>query len=318
MRTGSPHPVLSVDRLTRRFGTRVAVDGVSFRIDAGESVGLLGPNGAGKTTTVGLICGLLRPTSGEVRISGRCVANDADLLKSTLGLVPQELALIEPLTARANLELCGALYGLRGHALAVAIDEALAFVGLADRALDCAATFSGGMKRRLNIAAALLHKPTLLFLDEPTVGVDPQSRNAIFENVEALRRRGTTIIYTTHYMEEVERLCDRVIIMDQGKVIADDTLAGLRARAVAGTDLVLDLEVLPDGLTTTVGGLPGVHRVEVAGNQLRVRVDTVDAGLSVLLSELGRNGARILHVESARPSLESIFLQWTGRSLRDG
>ena len=318
MSTPARDPILAVDGLTRRFGTRVAVDGVSFRIGAGESVGLLGPNGAGKTTTVGLICGLLRPTAGEVRIAGRSVVNDADPLKSTIGLVPQELALMEPLTARANLELCGALYGLHGRPLAQAIDEALAFVGLSDRAKDRAATFSGGMKRRLNIAAALLHKPTLLFLDEPTVGVDPQSRNAIFENVEALRRQGTTIIYTTHYMEEVERLCDRVIIMDQGRVIADDTLAGLRTRAVAGTDLVFDLEVVPEGLVANLGGLPGVHSAEVIGNQLRVRVDAVDVGLSVVLPELMRREARILHVGSARPSLESIFLQLTGRSLRDG
>jgi len=223
--------MLEVQNLRKSFGTLVAVDGVSFKALPGRLTGLLGPNGAGKTTTVSMIAGLIAPELGEVRVGGKVLSGDTDPVKRKIGLVPQDLALYDELSARENLKYFGALYGLSGSGLEQAMASVLTLVGLADRAKDRVKTFSGGMKRRLNLAAGLLHDPDILLLDEPTVGVDPQSRNAIFENLEELKRRGKALLYTTHYMEEVERLADRVIIIDNGKVVADDTLAGLRASA---------------------------------------------------------------------------------------
>lgn len=239
-------------------------------------------------------------------------------MKAKVGLVPQELALIELLSARENLLLCGALYGMRGAALQEAIASALGFVGLADRAADRFATFSGGMKRRINLAAALLHDPEILFLDEPTVGVDPQSRNAIFDNVEALRRRGKTIVYTTHYMEEVERLCDRVIILDQGKVVADDSLTRLRSRVGTATDLRIDLDGPAESLVPVLREVAGVLGVRAAGTEIHIQVESVAAGLEAILPLIRREGLACRNVDSHRPSLEHIFLQLTGRNLRDG
>jgi ABC-2 type transport system ATP-binding protein len=222
--------ILDVQHLRKSFGPLVAVDDVSFSVEAGKLLGLLGPNGAGKTTTVSMISGLVSPERGQVLVAGQRLRGDTDPAKRRIGLVPQDLALYEELTALANLRFFGALYGLSGAALDRAIRSALELVGLADRAKDLVKTFSGGMKRRLNLAAGLLHDPDILLLDEPTVGVDPQSRNAIFDNLEELKRRGKALLYTTHYMEEVERLADRIVIVDRGTVIADDTLAGLQAR----------------------------------------------------------------------------------------
>ena len=228
--------MLVIRNLKKTFGTLVAVNNVSFALDRGQLLGLLGPNGAGKTTTVSMIAGMVTPDAGDVLIDGARLSGDTDPKKQKIGLVPQDLALYDELSARNNLRFFGALYGLAGKALDTAIAAALELVGLADRDRDRVKTYSGGMKRRLNLAAGLLHDPDILLLDEPTVGVDPQSRNAIFENLEVLKQRGKALLYTTHYMEEVERLADRVVVMDHGKVIADDTLAGLRAQVpvVAG------------------------------------------------------------------------------------
>jgi len=225
--------VLVVRNLRKSFGSLVAVDDVSFSIESGQLLGLLGPNGAGKTTTVSMLTGLLVPDRGEVLIAGHRLGGDTDPAKRRIGLVPQDLALYDELTARDNLNFFGALYGLSGGALDAAITSALELVELADRARDRVKTFSGGMKRRLNLAAGLLHDPDILLLDEPTVGVDPQSRNAIFDNLETLKRRGKALLYTTHYMEEAERLADRIVVVDHGSVIADDTLAGLTGRVAA-------------------------------------------------------------------------------------
>jgi ABC-2 type transport system ATP-binding protein len=222
--------MLTIQHLRKSFGTLVAVDNVSFTLARGQLVGLLGPNGAGKTTTVSMIAGLVTPEKGEVLIDGARLSGDTDPKKLRIGLVPQDLALYDELSARSNLRFFGALYGLAGKALDKAIAAAVELVGLADRLNDRVATYSGGMKRRLNLAAGLLHDPDILLLDEPTVGVDPQSRNAIFDNLEVLKSRGKALLYTTHYMEEVERLADRIVVMDHGKVIADDTLDGLQSR----------------------------------------------------------------------------------------
>ena len=227
--------MLEIRNLRKSFGSLVAVHDVSFSLRQGQILGLLGPNGAGKTTTVSMAAGLLTPDRGDVLVAGHRLAGDTDPAKRRIGLVPQDLALYDELSARDNLRFFGALYSLRGRALEDAIARALSLVGLEDRARDVVKTFSGGMKRRLNLAAGLLHDPDILLLDEPTVGVDPQSRNAIFDNLEALKARGKALLYTTHYMEEVERLADRIVIVDHGSVIADDTLAGLQSRvATAG------------------------------------------------------------------------------------
>jgi len=235
--------VLELKSLRKTFGDLLAVDNVSFMLERGQLMGLLGPNGAGKTTTVSLITGLMTPDAGEVHVSGRRLTGDTDPLKRRIGLVPQDLALYDELTARENLRFFGSLYGVTGASLGKAITAALELVGLSDRIGDRVKTFSGGMKRRLNLAAGLLHDPEILLLDEPTVGVDPQSRNAIFDNLEELKRRGKALLYTTHYMEEAERLADRIVVIDHGRVIADDTLPGLQAHvasAAAGGPATLE------------------------------------------------------------------------------
>ena len=227
--------MLEVRSVRKTYGDLVAVHDVSLSVRPGEVVGLLGPNGAGKSTTVSMIAGLVTPDSGQVLIDGAPLQGDTDSKKRRIGLVPQDLALYDELSALQNLRFFGALYDLGNQALDAAIASSLQLVGLTERARDRVGTFSGGMKRRLNLAASLLHDPDILLLDEPTVGVDPQSRNAIFSNLETLKARGKGLLYTTHYMEEVERLADRVVIVDHGRVVASDTLEGLQRHAPAGT-----------------------------------------------------------------------------------
>jgi ABC-2 type transport system ATP-binding protein len=231
--------MLEVRHLRKSYGAITAVDDVSFSVGRGELVAVLGPNGAGKTTTVSIVSGLVTPDRGEVLIGGARLGGDTDPAKRRIGLVPQDLALYDELTARANLQFFGALFGLSGRSAAAAIESVLTLVGLAERAGDRVGTFSGGMKRRLNLAAGLLHDPDILLLDEPTVGVDPQSRNAIFDNLAALKRRGKTLVYTTHYMEEAERLADRVVIIDRGRVVADDSVDRLRG-SLSATNVSLE------------------------------------------------------------------------------
>jgi ABC-2 type transport system ATP-binding protein len=226
--------MLEVRGLRKAYGELLAVREVSFSLGAGEVLGLLGPNGAGKTTTVSMISGIVSPDAGQVLVGGAPLAGDTDVKKRRIGLVPQDLALYDELSALANLRFFGSLYDLDSAALDSAIASSLQLVGLSERARDRVGTFSGGMKRRLNLAAGLLHDPDILLLDEPTVGVDPQSRNAIFSNLETLKSRGKALLYTTHYMEEVERLADRVVIIDHGRVIASDTLDGLQQYAPVG------------------------------------------------------------------------------------
>jgi ABC-2 type transport system ATP-binding protein len=281
--------VLTLSGLRKRYGETIAVDGLSLAVRRGEVLGLLGPNGAGKTTTVHLAVGLLAPDAGEVAIEGHGSPRDPKVRRH-LGVAPQELAIYEQLGAEENLRFFGRVYGLRGRALAERVDWALDFAALSDRRKDRTATFSGGMKRRLNLAAALVHDPALLLLDEPTAGVDPQSRNAILEKVLDLRRRGRTVVYTTHYMEEAARICDRVAIVDHGRVLALDTVEGL-VRAHGG-DPVL------------VARVDGEER----------RIPTRDPA-----AELGRLVAagRIEDFRVERATLEAVFLHLTGRRLRD-
>ncbi|MBK8688960.1 MAG: ABC transporter ATP-binding protein [Betaproteobacteria bacterium] len=275
--------MLQATELWKSYAGRPAVAGISLTAARGEILGLLGPNGAGKSTTVAMLCGLLRPDRGAVTLDGVPVGDDGSAVKRRIGLVPQEIALHEDMPAVANLRLFGALYGIEGALLVERCAAALDLVGLGERAGERPATFSGGMKRRLNIACALVHDPDLMILDEPTVGVDPQSRNAIFANLEELRRRGKALVYTTHYMEEVERLCDRIVIVDHARVVAAGSLAGL-------------LSLLP---------ATAARRLTVEG--------VVDDEI------LGFLAARELAVREgpAGRSLEDVFLQLTGRALRD-
>jgi len=310
--------MLQAQGLRKAYGNLIAVDGISFEVAKGETIGLLGPNGAGKTTTVSMIAGLLAPDQGQVQIDGVQVTGDTNPVKRKIGLVPQDLALYEELPAMANLDLFAALYDISGTAAKKAIGEALELVGLKDRANDKVGTFSGGMKRRLNLAAALLHDPSVLLLDEPTVGVDPQSRNAIFDNLETLKARGKTLVYTTHYMEEAERLCDRIVIVDHGHVIANDTLAGLYRRLPATNKLFIDLvdaEKLGDG--SVLKAVPSVQSVELAGNRVSIWLKDLSDGAAAVLTWLAAGGYRIENVSTEKPNLETVFLTLTGRTLRD-
>jgi ABC-2 type transport system ATP-binding protein len=309
--------MLEIRSISKTYGKRIAVDSVDFRADCGETVGLLGPNGAGKTTTVSIIAGLLKPDSGEVLIENKQVRSDTDPLKLKIGLVPQDIALFDKLSARDNLAFFAALYALTGAPARQAINEALSLVGLSDRANDKVEGFSGGMKRRLNLAAALLHDPQILLLDEPTVGVDPQSRNAIFENLETLKKRGKTLLYTTHYMEEAERLCDRIVIIDHGKVIANDTLRGLHKLLSVTNIIAIELDNV-DGLAPEkILTLPEVKSAELEQNTLRIAVRDLSRGAPGVLRWLMDNGYSYHRVSSNQPNLEAVFLTLTGRSLRD-
>jgi ABC-2 type transport system ATP-binding protein len=310
-------PLIGINGLVKKYGERVAVQTVSFSIEEGEIFGLLGPNGAGKTTTLSILSTLLLPDEGNVTISGYDLVREASHVKPLIGFVPQELALYPTLSAWDNLSFFGRIYGLQGASLKERITTVLALVGLSDRAGDSVQTFSGGMKRRLNIAAGLLHKPRILFLDEPTVGVDPQSRNFIFEHVKRLNQTGMTIVYTTHYMEEAERLCDRVAIMDHGCVLALNTTKGL-IEMLGGGVIYLGLpQTSLELLQPVVRSLP--HVATVAQEEGRLKIETSNSRLALLeLIELCNiHNASILSLEMLEPNLESVFLHLTGKRLRD-
>ena len=278
--------VLALAGLGKDYGDRRAVDAVDLEIEAGTITGLLGPNGAGKTTTILMASGVVTPTRGTALVDGQDVWKQPRLAKRALGLVPQELALYDELTARQNLRYFGRIYGLGGTELASRIDWALGVAGLSDRASESVSQFSGGMKRRLNLAAGVLHKPKLLILDEPTVGVDPQSRNHVFETVKTLRDEGMTVLYTSHYMEEVEMLCDRVAIMDHGKLIAAGTI---------------------DELVATHGG-KGLD-IEIEGD--------LEAARTAAVAAIEATGAKVKTISARRGNLEGVFLALTGKALRD-
>ena len=303
--------VLALRGLGKDYGERTAVRAVDLDVQQGEILGLLGPNGAGKTTTISMACGVVTPSRGSVTIGGVVLAASPRVAKSKLGLVPQDLALYGELTARQNLAYFGALYGLHGARARERIDWALGVVGLRDRADEIVKQYSGGMQRRLNIAAGLLHRPELLILDEPTVGVDPQSRNHIFDTVRALRAGGMTVIYTTHYMEEVEALCDRVAIMDDGALVALGTLNELIAK-YAGTGV--SLEIAGDAEVAERAASPHA-RVSRTGATLRVEPT---GGLGAVITAIEAAGAVIARIESRQANLETAFLALTGRGLRDG
>lgn len=294
---------ISVQKLYKSFGEIQAVDGISFEIEGGQALGLLGPNGAGKTTTISMMIGLLEPDSGSVQISGSSPTNPQT--RRQIGLAPQTLSLYAELTARENLQFFGQLYNYSHRQLQDRVRWALDFAGLSDRARDRVETYSGGMKRRLNLACAMLHEPRVVLLDEPTVGVDPQSRNHLFECIEQLKHAGLTIIYTTHYMEEAQRLCDRVAIIDHGKLMAIDSVEGLIARHGGDSLVLAEFQQPPIDAT----GLPGVC------DDVRWRVETSQPMHDIATAT--QQGNKFHTLQITQPDLESVFLSLTGRRLRD-
>jgi ABC-2 type transport system ATP-binding protein len=314
---GDPLDVLVVRNLVKRFGDLTAVDGVSFRIARGETYGLLGPNGAGKTTTISMVAGLIPADSGTVVVAGEEMGPRRVAPKRHLGLVPQDLAIYPELTARENLVFFGRLQGMDGAALKKRVDQVLELIGLTDRAKDLSKEFSGGMKRRLNIGIGLLHQPLLLILDEPTVGVDPQSRNAILESVEALSVEGMAVLYTTHYMEEAERLCDRIAIIDSGTIQAEGTRDEL-VRITGGVDHV---RLSGSGETAAAAealrALPAVQQVDADRHTLRLAVVDAPTAIAHIVTTATAAGMSLSDVEISRPNLESVFLHLTGKALRD-
>lgn len=311
--------VLEVEGLRKSYGQTVAVDGVDLRVGPGEVFGLLGPNGAGKSTTIGCVCGLLEPDAGRVRLAGQNMQDAPLEARLGLGVVPQEIALYDALTVTANLEAFGGLYGLTGRRLGERVAWCLDFAQLGDRAADRVADLSGGMRRRLNLAAALLHDPDLILADEPTVGVDPQSRNHIFDAILALAAAGKAVVYTTHYMEEVERLCARAAIIDHGRVIAADSLPELLKLAEQAQRLELGWTGGPPGAEVVAALVkrfaPTDHALE--GGRLELSFHGA-VPVSDLVGWLAEQGRPVAEVHNRRPTLEDAFLRLTGRTLRDG
>ncbi|QHT62541.1 ABC transporter ATP-binding protein [Paenibacillus lycopersici] len=309
--------VLEIRGLTKKFGDFVAVDNMSLSVGQGEIFGFLGANGAGKSTTIHMICSLLLPTEGTISILGRDIRKQSRFAKQSLGIVPQDIAIYEDMTAYENVSFFAGLYGLRGALLKERTEEALAFVGLADKAKSFPKNFSGGMKRRLNIACAIAHKPKLIIMDEPTVGIDPQSRNYILSSVRQLNESGCTIIYTSHYMEEVEEICSRIAIVDHGKIIAEGTKEQLTASVTDAKDIVIELKYSNGGEGERLRSLPGVHQVRQEENVIHIRSAASVDNLSRILKQLMAEEAEIRSVEEREPNLETVFLTLTGRNLRD-
>jgi ABC-2 type transport system ATP-binding protein len=309
--------VLECRDLRKTFDDLVAVDDVGFQIAEGETYGLLGPNGAGKTTSISMIAGLLARDAGEVTVDGEPLTTRSVDAKKAIGLVPQDLAIYPDLTARENLTFFGRLYGIPRGDLKMRVDEVLETIGLADRAGDKAEEFSGGMKRRLNIGIGLLHKPHLLILDEPTVGVDPQSRNAILESVEQLSTEGMAVLYTTHYMEEAERLCDRVGIIDAGKIVAEGTRREL-VRLVGQHDRIrLQASGSVDAAAEAAKSVEGVREAAVRDGGIDLIVNDASDVLTEVLAAVSGAGVSVTSVDVDEPNLEAVFLHLTGKALRD-
>ncbi|MBY8913379.1 ABC transporter ATP-binding protein [Bacillus sp. YC2] len=307
--------MLELKNLTKKYGDFIAVNDVSLRIESGEIFGLLGPNGAGKSTTVSMISTVLAPTGGTIHIDGKSLKEQPVAIKKIMGVVPQELALYQSLSAKDNLAFFGSLYGLSGTALYKRIDEVLEMIELKEQRNQRVAEFSGGMKRRVNIGAALMNDPKLFILDEPTVGIDPQSRHHILETVKTLNEeKGMTVIYTSHYMEEVEYLCEKAAIMDHGSLIAAGTKDELKQMANACDTLIVNVAELNDDAVKKIHHIPGVSKVALSRQKISM---LVDRNMIDIADDIRKTGLTItgLHFEEA--NLESIFLQLTGKSLRD-
>lgn len=309
--------MLIVENLYKNFGNIKAVEDVSFEVKEGEVFGLLGPNGAGKSTTISMISTLYPPTKGNIIFEGSNVFNNPRKLRNRLGVVPQDIALYPTLTGYENLAFWGNIYGLKGAELKKRIDEISDIVGLNGRIKDRVDKYSGGMKRRINIGAALLHKPDLLIMDEPTVGIDPQSRNHILDTVLELNRQGMTIIYTSHYMEEVEYLCTRVCIMDQGKIIASGTQHELVQLVNGKTQINIKPDKIDTSLIEILKNIEGVFIVKTVDDIISLYGDNADILLAEIINEVTKYGSRIESIDVKKPNLESVFLHLTGKALRD-
>ncbi len=311
--------ILTTKELSKKYGNLEAVKDVSFSVLRGEIFSLLGPNGAGKTTTISMLSCLLEPTSGTAEIDGHSITNNNLRVREVIGIVPQEIALYDELTARQNLRFWGQMYNLGGKELKNRIEEVLEQVNLRDRADDRVGTYSGGMKRRINIAAGLLHKPRLLFMDEPTVGIDPQSRRRILDMVKELRDQGMTVLYTTHYMEEAEELSDRVGIIDHGSLIAVGTQAELTK--VVGQQETLRLHLgegfIGEELIHLFDGLPGVLAVTALNGEIALSVTEAEEALPGAITKANEAGVPVRTIDIEEPNLEAVFLHLTGRALRD-
>lgn len=303
--------------LSKSFGRLAALRDVGFTVERGEIFGLLGPNGAGKSTTLAIMCGLLRPGGGDVLVGGSSIRRNPRTIKSLIGLVPQDIALYTRLSARENLAFWGRMHGLSGKRLRRRIDAALDLVGLAQRSGEPIHRYSGGMKRRLNMAAGLLHEPEVLILDEPTVGVDPQSRNHLFATIKELNRAGATVIYTSHYMEEVELLCGRVAIMDRGRVVAAGAIDDLIRMAGETHELEITATGVPGDLAAGLRALPDVEQVLEREDKLVIVARETEKTLARAYACFTAAGASVSRIEIRRPNLETLFMNITGRNLRD-
>jgi len=310
-------PAIEVLNLHKSFGENKAVQGVDFAVQQGEIFSLLGPNGAGKTTTISMLSCLLRPDEGDARVMGHSIRGEQMDVKSALGVVPQEIALYEDLTARENLTFWGKMYGLRGGTLKKRVDEVLDVIGLQDRAKERVGKYSGGMKRRVNIGVALLHKPKVIYMDEPTVGIDPQSRRNILDSVVALKEQGMTVLYTTHYMEEAQELSDHIGIMDHGKLIANGTHDELVELVGEQTRIDLTLNMEASSMLDEWRAVEGVSQVSAENGLVTVLVGDSNEVLPRLFDVTNRLSARITSVDIQEPNLETVFLHLTGRALRD-
>ncbi|NLM18982.1 MAG: ABC transporter ATP-binding protein [Clostridiaceae bacterium] len=313
--------ILAVNDVTKSYGDNKALKGMSLELKSGEILGLLGPNGAGKSTLINCICGLLKPDSGNLKMFDLDLKDDRQLIeaRAKMGVVPQEIALVEELSAYENCMYIGGLYGLKGGELKDSVEEALNFVDLWDRRKDRPGKYSGGMKRRLNIACGLVHKPTLLLMDEPTVGVDPQSRNYILESVRQLNDEGTTVIYSSHYMEEVEALCDHIVIMDLGETVAEGTFSSLIAEVNDTETINISLAKPIDDtkVLAEIDSIPGVTNVENNGTELSVISERGNNNFNEIIAKLGEFKQDFTSIDLARVSLEDVFLDKTGKKLRD-
>jgi ABC-2 type transport system ATP-binding protein len=308
---------IEVQNLKKSFGELQAVQGVTFRAEKGEILSLLGPNGAGKSTTLSMLSGLLRPDDGDACIMGHSIRTDAQAARAALGVVPQDIAIYPDLSARENLVFWGKMYGLRGAALKRRVDEVLEIIGLTDRQKGACGKFSGGMKRRLNIGIALLHKPQVVIMDEPTVGIDPQSRRNILDNVKELNAQGMTVLYTTHYMEEAQELSNHIAVMDHGQLIACGTHAELIKLVGEQDRIEVTTNVEPDQVIEAWRKVEGVHQISRTDGRVGLLTDDSNLILPHLFEEAARAHIRITSVAVREPNLEAVFLHLTGRALRD-
>jgi ABC-2 type transport system ATP-binding protein len=308
---------IEVNNLKKSFGDFQAVQDAKFHANSGEVLSLLGPNGAGKSTTISMISGLLVPTEGDASIMGHSVTKEPEAAKASLGVVPQDIALYPDLSARENLVFWGKMYGLRGAALKSRVDEVLEIIGLADRQKDHIGKFSGGMKRRVNIGAALLHKPAVIIMDEPTVGIDPQSRRHILDNVKELNQQGMTVLYTTHYMEEAAELSDHIAIMDKGRVIAYGTHDELIKMVGEQTRIDVTLNTEAEKILDAWRATEGVSKIDSLDGKVTALVDDSNRVLPRLFEAASKANVRITSVDIQEPNLETVFLHLTGRALRD-